>query len=148
MTFLTIAGRWNRLKNEIQSLKKEITKTEIKSSSALDQIRIIRSGELALLNKARILLMKEATLLRQQIDENQRQLQERKNKLQAKSGTIMPDRRFIIIKHGKLKDLEILLTASSFQPADGSLQIPANYYQPGKDSGTYDFRSDYPDQSA
>ena len=101
-----------QIKNEIQSLKKEITKTEIKSSSALDQIRIIER-ELALLNKARILLMKEATLLRQQIDENQRQLQERKNKLQQIRNDYARQTLYNY-KHGKLKDLEILLTASSF----------------------------------
>ncbi len=101
-----------QIKNEIQSLKKEITKTEIKSSSALDQIRIIER-ELALLNKSRLLLIKEATLLRRKIDENQRQLQERKNKLQQ----IRDDyarQTLYNYKHGKLKDLEILLTASSF----------------------------------
>jgi septal ring factor EnvC (AmiA/AmiB activator) len=101
-----------QIKNEIQSLKKEITKTEIKSSSALDQIRIIER-ELALLNKSRLLLINEATLLRRKIDENQRQLQERKNKLQQ----IRDDyarQTLYNYKHGKLKDLEILLTASSF----------------------------------
>jgi septal ring factor EnvC (AmiA/AmiB activator) len=100
-----------QIKNEIQSLKKEITKTEIKSSSALDQIKIIER-ELVLLNQSRRLLMKQVTLLRQKIAENQRQLQERKNKLQQIRDNYARQTLYNY-KHGKLRDLEMLLTASS-----------------------------------
>ncbi len=101
-----------QIKNEIQSLKKEITKAEIKSSSTLDQIRIIER-ELVLLNQSRLLLIKEATLLRQRIDENHGQLQERKTKLQQIRDNYARQAIYNY-KHGKLKDLEILMTASSF----------------------------------
>jgi septal ring factor EnvC (AmiA/AmiB activator) len=101
-----------QIKGEIESLKKEITKAEIKSSSTLDQIRIIER-ELVLLDQTRILLKKEVVLLQQRIDENHRQLQERKNKLQQIRENYARQAVYNY-KHGKLKDLEILLTASSF----------------------------------
>jgi murein hydrolase activator len=101
-----------QVKNEIESLRRELTKTEIKSSSVLDQIRII-DREVDLLNRSRRLLQKETVLMQKKIDGTRTLLAERKSTLRQ-----IRDRyaRQVIYnyKYGKLKDLEIVLTANSF----------------------------------
>jgi septal ring factor EnvC (AmiA/AmiB activator) len=101
-----------QIKSRIDSLKNEITKTEIKSSSLLDQINII-DRQVVLINQSRQLLKNEAVLLQQKIAENQSRLRERKDKLQQLRDQYAHQVLYNY-KHGKLKDLEILLTAASF----------------------------------
>jgi len=100
------------IKVEIESLKSEIKKTEIKSSSLLDQIKFI-DREVVLLNQSQILLKKEAILLQQKIDESRAQLMEKKEKLQLLRDQYSHQVLYNY-KYGKSKDLELLLTSSSF----------------------------------
>jgi len=100
------------IKVEIESLKSEIKKTEIKSSSLLDQIKFI-DREVVLLNQSQILLKKEAILLQQKIDESRAELMEKKEKLQLLRDQYSHQVLYNY-KYGKSKDLELLLTSSSF----------------------------------
>ena len=100
-----------QIKTEIGSLKREITKTDIKSSSALDQIKNI-DRELTLLGQSMQLLKKESVLLQRKIDENRNRLKERKGKLQLIRDHYAKQVLYNY-KYGKLKDLELLLTAAS-----------------------------------
>jgi septal ring factor EnvC (AmiA/AmiB activator) len=100
-----------QIKTEIESLKREISKTDIKSSSTLEQIKNI-DRELALLSQSLQLLKKESVLLQKKIDENRIRLEERKSKLQLVRDHYARQVLYNY-KYGKLKDLELLLTASS-----------------------------------
>jgi septal ring factor EnvC (AmiA/AmiB activator) len=105
----------DKVKSEITNLKKEITRTNIRSTSTLEQIKII-DKEIGLLGKARRLLIKEAGLLSRKIGLTQAELKDRTDHL-----TRMKDehaRRAVHnYKYGRLQNVNLLLTASSFNQA-------------------------------
>jgi len=105
----------NTVREEIESLKKQIAKTNIKSSSNLEQIKIIEN-ELALLSKAKLLLRKESRLLKKKIDITRQEMKEREEKLK-KLRTHYAQRVVHTYKYGRIQNLELLLGAKSFNTA-------------------------------
>jgi len=105
----------NRVQDQINSLRKEIAKTDIKASSTLEQIKIL-DKEIALLTKSSRLLSKEVGLLSTKIDITRNQLQANRRKLRILKDQYR-NRVLHLYKHGKIQNIELLLDAGSINEA-------------------------------
>jgi septal ring factor EnvC (AmiA/AmiB activator) len=104
-----------RVKAEITTLRKAVIKTNIKTSSTLEQVKII-DKELSLVNKSKRLLEKENNLLSKKISLTQDALEERKKKLKLLKDQYL-NRVVHLYKYGKIQNLELLLNAGSINQA-------------------------------
>lgn len=105
----------DKVREEIELLKRDITKTNIKSSSTLEQIKTIEK-ELALLSRAKQLLQKENNLLDQKIVGLQKELALNKRHL----GELQEHytRRVLYnYKYGRLQNLDLLFNSESINQA-------------------------------
>jgi septal ring factor EnvC (AmiA/AmiB activator) len=105
----------DKVKSEIADLKKEITRTNIRSTSTLEQIKMI-DKEIGLIGKARRLLTKEAGLLSRKIGLTQAELKERSDRL-TRMKNEHARRAMHNYKYGRLQNLNLLLTSDSFNQA-------------------------------
>jgi septal ring factor EnvC (AmiA/AmiB activator) len=105
----------NRVQEQINSLRKEIAKSDIKASSTLEQIKIL-DKEIALLSKSSSLLNKEVGLLSEKIDITRDQLQVNRRKLKILKDQYR-NRVLHLYKHGKIQNIELLLDAESINEA-------------------------------
>ena len=101
----------NKVQDQIESLRKEIAKTDIKASSTLEQIKIL-DKEIALLSKSSRLLSKEVGLLSKKIEITRDQLQVNRRKLRALKDQYLK-RVIHLYKHGKVQNIELLLNSGS-----------------------------------
>lgn len=104
-----------KVKSEIRELKKRITKTDIQSSSTLEQIKLI-DHELALLGKSKNLLTRKEKLLSQKVSATRADLSYRQQRLtDLKSGYA----RWVVntYKMGKVRDLSLVLNSESLNQA-------------------------------
>jgi septal ring factor EnvC (AmiA/AmiB activator) len=101
----------SNVRDEIEVLKKEITKTNIKSSSNLEQIKRIEK-ELALISKAKQLLQRENNLLKNKISATQKKLENKTVKLKELQKHYV--RRVVYnYKYGRIQNLELLINAET-----------------------------------
>jgi septal ring factor EnvC (AmiA/AmiB activator) len=105
----------NRVQEQINSLRKEIAKSDIKASSTLEQIKIL-DKEIALLLQSSGLLNKKVGLLSKKIDIIRDQLQVNRRKLRILKDQYR-NRALHLYKHGKIQNIEILLDAESINEA-------------------------------
>ncbi len=113
----------DKVKSEIHSLKKQIAKADIQSSSTLEQIKYL-DQELSLLGKAKGLLKKEGHLLQRQLNTTRADLTDRQlhlDKLKRHYALWVVD----TYKHGRIRDISLLLNAESLNQA----VIRAKYLQ-------------------
>jgi septal ring factor EnvC (AmiA/AmiB activator) len=101
----------DRVKEEISTLKKEIKRADIKSSSTLDQIKSI-DRELSLISKAKRLLNNEISLLNEKIQSTHTKLEDRRNRLNNLR-TQYQKRVVQMYKRGRVQDLVLLLESES-----------------------------------
>jgi septal ring factor EnvC (AmiA/AmiB activator) len=101
----------DRVKDEINQLRKDITKTNIQTSSTLEQIKVI-DHEIALLNRSKKLLEKETLLLGDRINLIHDQLEISRRKLKSLKDQYAA-RVVHLYKYGKIQNIELLLGASS-----------------------------------
>ncbi len=104
-----------RVKAEINTLRKAVIKTNIKTSSTLEQVKII-DKELSLVSKSKRLLEKENNLLSQKISLTQDVLEESKRKIKLLKDQYL-NRVVHLYKYGKIQNLELLLNAGSINQA-------------------------------
>jgi murein hydrolase activator len=112
-----------KVKDEINLLKKQIAKANIQSSSNLEQIKYI-DRELSLLGKAKKLLNNEGLLLQRKVDFTRSDLNSRQlrlKKLKHNYALWVVD----TYKYGRIRDISLLLNASSLNQA----MIRAKYLQ-------------------
>ena len=112
-----------KVKNEINLLKKQITKANIQSSSNLDHIKYI-DQELSLLGKAKKLLKNEGNLLQRKVNFTRSDLDSRQlrlRKLKHNYALWVVD----TYKYGRIRDISLLLNARSLNQA----MIRAKYLQ-------------------
>jgi septal ring factor EnvC (AmiA/AmiB activator) len=112
-----------KVKNEINLLKKQIAKANIQSSSNLEQIKYI-DQELSLLGKAKKLLKNEGNLLQRKVDFTRSDLDSRQfrlKKLKHNYALWVVD----TYKYGRIRDISLLLNARSLNQA----MIRAKYLQ-------------------
>jgi septal ring factor EnvC (AmiA/AmiB activator) len=105
----------DKIKEEISSLNKRITRADIQSSSTLEQIKLI-DHELSLLGKTRRILNKEKTLLQRKVNETRSALNSRRKRLNdLKSHYAM----WVVdtYKHGRVRDISLLLNSGSLNQA-------------------------------
>ena len=101
----------DHVKDEISTLKKEIRRADIKSSSTLDQIKTI-DRELGLIGKAKRLLNNEITLLNEKIQNTHAQIEDRQNRLNNLIAQY--EKRVVqMYKRGHVQDLVLLLESES-----------------------------------
>jgi septal ring factor EnvC (AmiA/AmiB activator) len=105
----------NRVQDQINSLRKEIAKTDIKASSTLEQIKIL-DKEIVLLTKSTRLLTNESQLLSKKIDITRNQLQANRRKLRALKDQYL-NRVVHLYKYGKIQNIELLLDVGSINEA-------------------------------
>jgi septal ring factor EnvC (AmiA/AmiB activator) len=105
----------NRVQEQINSLRKEIAKTDIKASSTLEQIKIL-DKEIALLTKSSRLLNKEVGLLSDKIEITRNQLQVNRRKLRVLKEQYR-SRVVHLYKHGKIQNIELLINSGSINEA-------------------------------
>jgi septal ring factor EnvC (AmiA/AmiB activator) len=105
----------SKVQEQIENLRKEIAKTDIKASSTLEQIKVL-DKEIALLTKSSRLLSKEVRLLAEKIDITRNQLQVNRRKLRALKDQYL-NRVVHLYKHGKVQNIELLLGAESINEA-------------------------------
>jgi len=112
-----------KVKNEINLLKKQIAKADIQSSSNLEQIKYI-DQELSLLGKAKKLLKNEGNLLQKKVNFTRSDLDSRQlrlKKLKHNYALWVVD----TYKYGRIRDISLLLNARSLNQA----MIRAKYLQ-------------------
>jgi len=112
-----------KVKNEINLLKKQIAKANIQSSSNLDHIKYI-DQELSLLGKAKKLLKNEGNLLQRKVNFTRSDLDSRQlrlRKLKHNYALWVVD----TYKYGRIRDISLLLNARSLNQA----MIRAKYLQ-------------------
>lgn len=105
----------DKVKQEMEVLRKNIARADIKASSTLEQIKIL-DREISLINKSKRLLGKETNLLskrirltRDQLDVSRRKLHSLKDRYQ--------NRVVQLYKYGKIQNIEILLNSNSINQA-------------------------------
>ncbi len=101
----------DNVKKEIESIKKEIQRADIKSSSALDQIKSI-DRELSLIGKAKRLLRNEVRLLNNKVSGTREKLDIRQNKLSHMRAQYQK-RVVHLYKRGNVQDIMLLLESAS-----------------------------------
>ncbi len=101
----------DKVKSEIASLRTEIKRADIKSSSALDQIKSI-DRELSLIGKAKRLLNNEAELLNNKIADTRQKLDHLQNKL-SRMRAQYQNRVIHLYKKGNINDLFLLLESGT-----------------------------------
>ena len=101
----------DRVQDQINSLRKEITKSDIKASSTLEQIKIL-DKEIVLLTKSTRLLTNASRLLSKKIDITRDQLQVNRRKLRILKDQYLT-RVVHLYKYGKIQNIELLLDAGS-----------------------------------
>jgi septal ring factor EnvC (AmiA/AmiB activator) len=105
----------DKVKEEISSLKSELTRTTIRSTSTLDQIKHI-DKEISLLGMARSLLAREAGLLSRKISNTRAELENRQSSLKRRKDEHA--RRVVHnYKYGRLRQVNLLLNSTSFNQA-------------------------------
>jgi septal ring factor EnvC (AmiA/AmiB activator) len=105
----------DKVKEEISSLKTELTRTSIRSTSTLDQIKHI-DKEISLLGRARNLLAREAGLLSRKISKTRSELEDRQSILKRRK-TEHARRAVYNYKYGRLRQVNLLLNSNSFNQA-------------------------------
>jgi septal ring factor EnvC (AmiA/AmiB activator) len=105
----------DRVQDQINSLRKEIAKTDIKASSTLEQIKIL-DKEIALLTRSTRLLTKKSHLLSNKIDVTRNQLQVNRRKLRILKDQYL-NRVVHLYKYGKIQNIELLLNVGSINQA-------------------------------
>jgi len=100
-----------KVKEEISALKKEIRRADIKSSSALDQIKTI-DREISLLGKAKRLLNNEVRLLNAKISDMHEDLTSRLKRL-SQLRERYQKRAVHLYKKGNVRDLLLLIESKS-----------------------------------
>jgi len=105
----------NRVQEQINSLRKEIAKSDIKASSTLEQIKVL-DREIVLLTKSSRLLANEFNLLTRKIDIIRNQLQINRRKLRALKDQYL-NRVVHLYKYGKIQNIELLIDAGSINEA-------------------------------
>jgi septal ring factor EnvC (AmiA/AmiB activator) len=105
----------NHVQDQINSLRKEIAKTDIKASSTFEQIKIL-DKEIALLTKSTRLLTNETQLLSKKINITRDQLQVNRRKLRALKDQYL-NRIVHLYKYGKIQNVDLLLDAGSINQA-------------------------------
>jgi septal ring factor EnvC (AmiA/AmiB activator) len=101
----------NLVQDQINSLRKEIAKTDIKASSTLEQIKIL-DKEIVLLTQSTRLLTNESQLLSKKVGITRDQLQVNRRKLRVLKNQYLT-RVVHLYKYGKIQNLELLLDANS-----------------------------------
>lgn len=112
-----------KVKNEINLLKKQIARANIQSSSNLEQIKYI-DQELSLLGKAKKLLKNEGYLLQRKVNFTRSDLDSRQLRLKK----LKHNYALWVIdtyKYGRIRDISLLLNAQSLNQA----MIRAKYLQ-------------------
>jgi septal ring factor EnvC (AmiA/AmiB activator) len=105
----------DRVKKEINTLRKSVIKTTIKTSSTLEQVKVI-DKELSLLGKTKQLLKKENDLLSKKISLTREELEEARRKIKLLKDQYL-NRVVHLYKYGKIQNLELLLNAGSINQA-------------------------------
>ncbi len=105
----------DKIKVEINQLRNQITKTNIKASSTLEQIKVI-DREISLLNKSKRLLGSETKLLSGRITTIREQLEISRRKLKALKDQYAK-RVVHLYKYGKIQNLELLIESESINHA-------------------------------
>jgi len=105
----------DRLKNEIKDLKSQIYKADKEQKSILGQLDQIEK-EIGIISEIKRLLLKENRLLDQKIKKTKKQLNEEQTHLKRLQ-ELYAKRVLNTYKYGKIKNLEILLNADSFNQA-------------------------------
>ncbi len=100
-----------KVKEQISALKKELRRADIKSSSALDQIKVI-DREVSLLGKAKRLLNNEVRLLNNKIEHTHTRLGSRQDKLDQLR-TQYKNRVVHLYKKGNARDFLLLVESKS-----------------------------------
>jgi septal ring factor EnvC (AmiA/AmiB activator) len=101
----------DKIKAEMNKLQGEISKSDIKTSNLVKQINHI-DKEMGLISEMKRLLGKKNRLLSEKIKIKSSELEQKKNRLQHLKSMYI-DRCRHIYKHGRIKNLELLFTASS-----------------------------------
>jgi septal ring factor EnvC (AmiA/AmiB activator) len=105
----------DRVQGQINSLRNEIAKTDIKASSTLEQIKVL-DKEIVLLTKSARLLSREVGLLTRKIDIIRDQLEVNRRKLRALKDQYL-SRVLHLYKYGKIQNIELLINAGSINEA-------------------------------
>ncbi len=108
-------SRLQDLRRQISEIKKQLTKSRSQEKDILQQISLI-DQEVALLSRAKGVLTRQSQLLQRKINHTSARLQtttERYNKLRS----LYAQRVVYAYKYGKVRNLELLLSASSFNQA-------------------------------
>lgn len=108
-------SRLNAIKSEINNLKSQLSKTQKKALTINQQLGLI-DKEMSLVAQAKGLLLREQQILERRSANNKVNLEETKEKL-AKLKKLYSDRLVYMYKYGKVKNIELLLTAKSFNQA-------------------------------
>jgi len=101
----------NRVQDQINILRKEIAKSDIKASSTLEQIKIL-DKEIVLLTKSTRLLTNASNLLSKKIDITREQLQVNRRKLRVLKDQYLT-RVVNLYKYGKVQNIELLLDSDT-----------------------------------
>lgn len=107
--------RLSAIKSEINNLKSHLSETQKTALSLNQQLHLI-DKEMALIVRAKGLLSREQQILEIRSENNKVNLAETKEKLN-KLKNLYSDRLVYMYKYGKIKNLELLLTARSFNQA-------------------------------
>jgi len=105
----------DKIKIEINQLRNQITKTSIKTSSTLEQVKVI-DREISLLTKSKRLLGSETKLLSGRIAIIREQLEISRRKLTALKDQYAK-RVVHLYKYGKIQNLELLIESESINHA-------------------------------
>jgi len=108
-------SRLDAIRDEIDSLKKQLQSTEKKAGSIDQQINQI-DKEIALIARTKGLLLREQRLLEQRLKNSRLELNDTRDKMQ-KLKDLYAQRLVYTYKHGKVRDLELILTAQSLNQA-------------------------------
>jgi len=108
-------SRLNEIKIEINNLKDQLSKTQKQALSINQQIGLI-DKQMSLIAQAKGLLLREEQILEVRLKNNETNLEETKENLD-KLKKLYSDRLLYMYKFGKVKNIELLLTSSSFNQA-------------------------------
>ena len=108
-------NRLSEIKSELSNLKNQLNKSQKKALSLNQQLGLI-DKEMSLIAQAKGLLLREQQILETRSINNRVNLEETKEKL-AKLKNLYSDRLVYMYKYGTVKNIELLLTAKSFNQA-------------------------------
>ena len=105
----------DRLKSEIDAIQKQIDQSKKKETDTNEQIALI-DKKVAYISRARGLLERERRLINAKIDESNQQLDETQARIK-KLKELYAERAVYAYKYGRVRNLALILTSSSFNEA-------------------------------